>query len=203
MEQWGAVMANPAPFVIVAAAIIAATWMAFSFIYGARLETKDAEISLLTRQRDDYKEKLGGATPDEAAKKIAELERRIDASIPRSLTSTQVQQIISALPKEGPMLREVRIFVEGACSDCGQYANDFADAFARAGWSVERAINIAGLGVQSSGLAIGVEDRTKPHPLIPILSSALRGANLSFDVVDWRSTSPQKVSLLITHRPAS
>jgi hypothetical protein len=64
-------------------------------IYSIRLANKDGEISLLTRQRDDYKDKLGGASPDQAKAKIDTLEKRIEGA--ESISDPIVDVIILAL----------------------------------------------------------------------------------------------------------
>ena len=51
-------------------------WTIVDRIYKIRIANKDGEISLLTRQRDDYEDKLGGASPDQAKAKIDALEKR-------------------------------------------------------------------------------------------------------------------------------
>jgi hypothetical protein len=43
---------------------VGAVWWIFNWRYNDRLSSKDAEIALLTRQRDDARERLGGASPD-------------------------------------------------------------------------------------------------------------------------------------------
>src|SRR5262249_60686968 len=45
--------------------------------YVAILSNRDSEIALLKSQRDDYKDKLGGASPDQARARIDALESRL------------------------------------------------------------------------------------------------------------------------------
>lgn len=52
-------------------------WIAVNRTYGAVIRNKNAQIELLQREINGYKEKLAGASPDQAAAKMAEFERRI------------------------------------------------------------------------------------------------------------------------------
>src|SRR5262245_51575677 len=45
--------------------------------YAGILSNRDSEIALLKSQRDDYKDKLGGASPDQARARIDALEKRL------------------------------------------------------------------------------------------------------------------------------
>ena len=52
-------------------------WTTLDWADSARLKNKDEEIGLLVRQRDEYKDKLGGASPDQAKARIDALEARL------------------------------------------------------------------------------------------------------------------------------
>jgi hypothetical protein len=77
-EQLAAVMAAPIPFtvsVLIAAGLI---WGAMQWAYGGIIANRDATISLVTVQRDDYLNKLKGASPEEAARQLKSLQDEID-----------------------------------------------------------------------------------------------------------------------------
>ena len=55
---------------IIAAVVAAVVWFFAGQIYGSAVSAKDATIETLKTQNDSYKEKLSGATPEEAKKRI-------------------------------------------------------------------------------------------------------------------------------------
>jgi hypothetical protein len=74
---WPLITANVPTFVVIVALICGALWVAFNWAYGRVIARKDSQIELQDRQLADYRQKLEGATPDEAKAKIEELEDRI------------------------------------------------------------------------------------------------------------------------------
>lgn len=107
LEQWAVIAQAPLPFVISLVTSVAIVWGVFHFVYRtrfenmeARLEIKDDQIELVTRQRDEYLEKLGGASPDQAKARIEELEKRVNETIGsrwEPLTSQEVAQLSEAV----------------------------------------------------------------------------------------------------------
>ena len=85
----GAVIAE-APIVFLTALALAGgfVWLALRWQYSVRLAHRDDAIA-------DYKRKLDGASPDEAARRIAELEKRLED--PRLLTPDQEAKLRDAL----------------------------------------------------------------------------------------------------------
>jgi len=81
LEQWDVIAANPKPFLLALVVIAAIIWAVLSYFYKTRIENLRSEIALVMRQRDDYQEKLGGATPDQAKSKMEELEKRVKEAI--------------------------------------------------------------------------------------------------------------------------
>src|SRR5581483_9735094 len=95
-EQAAVIRAAPYPFILAVAIVAGMIWFVVNWAYSAVLASKNAQIELADRQIADNKQKVGGATPEEAAKRIAELERRVAAmGGPRSLTPEQ-RQLFSA-----------------------------------------------------------------------------------------------------------
>ena len=71
------VFLNPIPFLVAIAVIAVALYYGFEKLwYGPRISTQDATIINLKTQVEDYKEKLKGRTPEQAAAQIAELEKQ-------------------------------------------------------------------------------------------------------------------------------
>ncbi len=67
------------PVVFAAALLIlaAAIWWAMDWRYSSIIANRDTQISSLETQRDEYKNKLSGATPEEAAQRTVALEKQV------------------------------------------------------------------------------------------------------------------------------
>lgn len=207
-----AIEAAPAIFVLVVAALAVGVWVLLSWSYRSQLSNKDAqleskrsEIELLERQLSDFKQKLHGASPDEAKARIDELERQVKELMPRKLSPEQKQMIEQQLRRLGSS-HSITIAHDMSCSDGGKYADDFGRLFQALGWKVSRPSVLgvsgpppSGLGILiSGGLPVGIESE---------LGEALKRAGVGFD---YRSHPPRAVpanqqtelELLISHRAA-
>jgi hypothetical protein len=203
-EQAAVIKAAPYPFILAVALVIGVIWVIVNYFYSNTLSSKNAQLELADRQIADYKQKLGGASPDEAKMRIDALEKRLAQMEPRRLTKEQ-QTIMSSrllpLPKAS-----IRIVHDGACIDCNQYAADFNAAFSAAGWPVMAAMGL-GIGPQSpKGVTLVVYDTGNPAAE-NALTKALEAAVVLFDVVRQieRNEYPDRPptgmpSLLITAR---
>ncbi|MGA2223467.1 MAG: hypothetical protein ABSH41_03375 [Syntrophobacteraceae bacterium] len=79
-KEWGVVSKAPSTFVILAVMMCTVAYLAARWLYKGIISNRDSEITLLKAQRDDYRDKLGGATPDQAKARIDDLETRIKAA---------------------------------------------------------------------------------------------------------------------------
>jgi hypothetical protein len=94
---WPLVMQAPWGFATLAAALLVAGWFAARIVFTERIETLKERI-------EAYKEKLGGASPDEAAQKIAALENRLD-----SLTPVPIEELEQNLKHAEALARQKQI----------------------------------------------------------------------------------------------
>ncbi len=76
-QQWNAVKDAPILYISALAAIAVLIWVVITHLKSGRIESLEERIRLRDDEIADYKRKLEGATPDEAAAKIAEAERSI------------------------------------------------------------------------------------------------------------------------------
>lgn len=67
---WPMIRSNLPTFFVILALIITTVWVVVNFSYSGVLASKNAQIELQDRQIADYKQKSGGATPDQAKAKI-------------------------------------------------------------------------------------------------------------------------------------
>lgn len=80
--EWGVISQAPVIFFVALAILATAIWFALHWQFGARLTLRDDAIA-------DYRRKLDGATPDEAADRIARLEKRLNSLTPIPIEDLQ------------------------------------------------------------------------------------------------------------------
>jgi hypothetical protein len=81
-KEWPVISGAPISFAIAVFVLGTLIWLALRWQYSARLAHRDDEIAA-------YRRKLDGASPDEAAQKIAALEKRLDAATPVPIEELQ------------------------------------------------------------------------------------------------------------------
>jgi hypothetical protein len=190
----------PATFVIALLALAGAIWWALDWKYSGVISNKDSEISLIRGQRDDYKDKLSGATPDQAKARIDNLEQRLVRLArrvePRGLTQEQ-RAALSATAKIQPGSNVVTIAHEGGCTDCPDYAADLEAALRQGGWKIHGGGVLMGVSQRpATGLALMVGSVQNLDPQERTLKQALESAKISFDILEGKLE--QFPSLLLT-----
>jgi hypothetical protein len=131
------------------------------------------------RQRDEYKDKLGGASPDEAKRRIDRLEAEINALKPRKLTDDQKVKLQALL---FGLSGSVSIASELSVGDARVLAKDLIDAFHAAGWYTENPGVIGPANPPPSGIAIRVNDPNHLGPKHIVILNAMRSIGLRFDL---------------------
>jgi len=162
LEQWEVIARAPLPFFIALVVASAIIWIVLSYSYRTRLSNRASEIALVTRQRDDYRDKLGGASPDEAKRKMEELEKRVKETIGsrwEPLTKDEAARLSAAVAK----LEKRRIQVMFANQLGKALARSIADAFETAGWNDTRFSEGGGLEIgistgRGNGLALKLKE---------------------------------------------
>ncbi len=201
-QEWPVITGAP---IIACSALVAITlfvWAIVQWSFKARMDSRDAEIALIQRQRDDYKDKLNGASPDEAKARMDALEARLLLVEPRRLMAEQRSALTSRLLLPIGMRCNVAVLCDAACSDCSTFASDIALAIRKAeGWSAVEPM-VMGPGVKSPlGLLLIITEQSKILIGVETLRRALQEANIHFDTHIGRLTSPNVVAeLLVTSR---
>jgi hypothetical protein len=145
LEQWAVVTAAPIPFAVAVAIAAGLIWLAVGWSYSAVLSSKNAQIELQDRQLADYKQKLDGATPDQARAKIEALERTVKMTVGarwEPLDKSQISTLAAKL-KEIPKSR-ASIMYENALGK--EMAESIFAAFKEAGWDQAALSTGSGLG---------------------------------------------------------
>lgn len=187
-DGWPVIMAAPWTFAAIMFAFVAVAvpciWKAFGWIYQSRLESKDGQIALLQRQRDDYEKKLGGASPDEASARIQELERRLLRMEPRRLTAEQCGAIVGALKSSIGEAHTVAVGHEIPCPDCRIYGEEICAAIQSVpGWTATLRLMLAPSVASAKGAAILVPEPRNPNRTTILLMRAFVEAGIDFEVL--------------------
>jgi hypothetical protein len=167
-----------------AAVSTAAIWRALSWSYQSRLHSRDDQIALLQRQRDEYKEKLSGASPEEAKAKIDDLERRLLRLEPRMITAEQREAIVRVLGSVAGEAHIVEVAHDAACADCNRYAAEVGAAIrAASGWSTVNSMVMAPSVQPAKGIAVLLPNLNNPGRTASLLMRALSDAGVAFEAL--------------------
>lgn len=152
---WPMIMANLPTFFVILTLMIGAVWVVFSFTYGAVLASKNGQIELQDRQLADFRDKLKGATPEQAREKIDALERTLRMTVGQKWEPLNHWQIATLTSK----LREItkgraQIMYENAMGK--DLAQSIFEAFKRAEWNEAWLSPGSGLG---DGIVVGWSSR--------------------------------------------
>lgn len=205
-DGWPMIRANLPTFFVILVLMVGAVWIVVNWSYSTIFASKNSQIELQDRQLADYKNKLQGATPDQAKAQIDELEgrlKRIEQAGPRPLSQEQRQTLTQNARVPGAARYVLTITSEGGCPDCPVYASAFERALRDAGWGVQNGI-VMGPGQRPvQGIALLVPDLANLSIEASTLTRAFRAAQIDTELIQ-RPAPPfgmPPVELLITARP--
>jgi hypothetical protein len=170
-KEW----ATPWSFVTVVL-VVGGVIVGFSeWIHSTEISGKNSTIEAQKAQLDSYKEKLSGATPEEAKAKIADLEARLGRMEPRTLSTEQRNTIKLSLAEFGS-IGSSQITSAIGCTDCSQYAADFVELLERMHWRIMALSSVGGDAISSpKGLAILTPNPSNPLPEAKALARCFDG----------------------------
>jgi hypothetical protein len=147
----------------------------------AKNDAQSAEINL-------YKAKLQVGSPDEALKKFAELEKKIDDLRPkfeRRLSDQQKRDLTAAL---APIVKQIVpglvITTEGT-PEQGRYANEFVVLFKKLGLETLGPITGFSTSETDRGVMVGLKKPENPSDLALKFIDALRRSGLEVRTIQW------------------
>ena len=182
-------------------------WQAMDWRYSGVIANMNAELSSARTQRDEYKEKLQGASPDQAKARLDDLEARIRRWEPRNLSPEQRAQIAKFVQVPAGFTYMVSIGTDMNCYDCHQYATDFHSVLADAHWAIQSVLVARIQGSSPKGLAVATPDPASPLPEAIALEHALTAAGIPFERIrggdakqQFGGSGKQIAQLLITLR---
>lgn len=170
----------PVFFLTAVAAVGFAIWKVIEWHFQTRLENAASTNKLLEDRLQDYKDKLSGATPEEARARMDALEARIEALGPRRIDGNHRREMIPHLdPFRGTA---ILIASDGSSADAAGMKGGVSAAFGMAGWVVTNS-TVIGLGnPPRSGIGLTVEDPANLTPPQHAIVSAFRAANVPIDI---------------------
>jgi hypothetical protein len=201
LDQWQMIAGAPAIFIMATLIVGAAIWAVLRWAYGSMLQNKDALVALQVAQLNDYKDKLSGASPDQAKARIDALETQIKQLAPRSLEEVQTSSLVAAVARVGA--HSIDVMCDMACSDGKKFAGQLGHAFKNAGWEVRYPMLGGTENPPYSGLGLRVRDVANLNSFESAVAQGLRVAGLQFDI-QKRLHNPMhpgpEVELLISSR---
>lgn len=173
---WPLVMQAPWGFAPIAFAILASGWAIGRFMYGQR-------IALLKERIDSYKEKLDGASPDEASARIAELERRLDEATHDSRLLKPEQLARMAMALRNRTSGEILVSRDTGSIETAKVQAQLVRFFKDLRWTVKNGTTFGVSNPPASGLIL-FSRTTDPHPSTDELSvaAALEAGGVSYEL---------------------
>jgi hypothetical protein len=148
---WPMIWANIPTFLCILVLMIVSVWFVMNWAFSTIIANRDAEISSLKTQRDEYKDKAGGASPDQVKAKLdelAEMSRYTVGAKWRQLSASEESQLKTAFAGISP--RRIQVMYSNYRGK--DLARSFADILKDAGWTDIHFSEGGGLG---SGISTG------------------------------------------------
>jgi hypothetical protein len=185
------------PPVLLAFAFIAAG----AYLYGAsrnseQLAVKDERINFLNDQLAAYKDRLQGATPDQAAKQMVALQTQLQAYVkkfdtlfpegPRTLKEDQIKILISHKDEMLKFGKPLQIYT-GIVGDSTGYAQEFSDFFKSQNIPADGPIPYPCTGER--GVLVGLKDVSRPSNEAKVFRKILEDAQIHTSPTLWASNT--------------
>jgi len=175
-------VAMHASFWVAVAGVGLVIWWMLDRHYRGRLDTKDATIQHQDRVIQDYKDKLAGATPEEARARIEALESRLKDIAPRTLTPAQRAKLTEAMrPFEGQFIQFDADIDSGEAINLQQV---LLRSFSAANWNISQSASHISYGLEerAPGMTIFICDTEHPSPAEEALMRELTDFGLDYRV---------------------
>ena len=177
-QEWKVIGGAPFTFLIGLFFAGAVIWAVIKGMGAATESALRERISLRDDQLLDYKEKLSGASPDEARRQIEILEKRIAELEPLAIPPDQHEAMVAALRL---VPGEVSIFREMGSAALGKLHSQLSSVFKQAGWIVA---NETGMDMNFEPEAkVTVTSPNLTDPQIRALVDALKLGGIPFNSI--------------------
>jgi hypothetical protein len=146
LGQVAVIWEAPLPHAVALVVGLGVIWLLLDWRYGAIIGHRDSEISSLKTQRDEYKNKSGGASPDEVKAKLDELAEMTNYTIGGKWPALTPAEVTNLAAKFA-LLPKRRIQVMYSNYRGKDLAQLFVDALKQGGWTDIHYSEGGGLGM--------------------------------------------------------
>jgi hypothetical protein len=184
-REWQALV--KLPVVVIASLAASGAYYWGSSRNAEKIEVMSERLTFANEQLAAYKDRLQGATPDEAAKQIAALRQKIQVLMPehpRHLTEEQ-KKILASKADELKALRQPIIVFAWLIGDSTGYAFDFTKIFT-AQQIPTYGINLSSCESDERGVLVGLKKPNEPSPQAIQFTDILKSAGLTVGHTAWR-----------------
>ena len=175
---------SPIPFWLVVGIVAICIWKYFDHRYSDMLIEKDSLLRDRSAKLDDYKEKLNGATPEDARARLDALEQKIAdvaaAVAPRTLSDDQCERMVAVL--EGQHGHHVTITQELGDAGRVNLVMSIEKAFSAARWTTATRMMMRISNALSSGIGVIVPDQNNLTEPQRAIIKAFKIAEIEFDI---------------------
>jgi hypothetical protein len=188
--EWETISKAPVTFIIGLLVLAVVAYQAARYHLKERLQLRDDQIA-------DYKNKLSGATPDEAKARIDRLEARVTQMEPRSLTDEQLASIARSLAGSS---NAIDIALDMSVPEGKTISRQLTRIFQEAGWTI-RNPSVLGVLHAVTGLFVGVKQTNSLTPPERRVVAALQASGIKFDLRPQPPAPGADVQICITSAP--
>ena len=203
-KNWAVIREAPEAFFALVVVAFVICWLIVRHLKANQIGNLESRLSLRDDEIADYKRKLEGASPDEAAARIATLEATVEKLGPRKLSLAQRQAMLPFLQPYGGC--DIGIIVDATSADVAHFKTGLVGAFQEAGWNVVTSMAMGGSDHAKSGLALMVPDLELLTGAQQAVANALEAAGLEFERSIFRPLptmaggTPRVAELFVTTR---
>jgi hypothetical protein len=155
LEEWDVLTSAPFTFLLATIVTGSLIWLAMRWRYEGIIDTLKSRLAAKDDKITDYKEKLEGASPDEAKAVIDALEKRLEKLEPRKLDRACGAKMVGILKAHAG---KVDIAQDMQSADARLLAIALADVFSEAGWTVQSPAVLGPSNPPVEGIAVTVRD---------------------------------------------
>lgn len=197
-KNWGTISQFPWLFASTVAISFSAGFAFAKYLASEKMQSMTEAKKLAEDRVADYKEKLQGASPDQAQEKIHSLEARVLALEPIKLTDEQLGLISDILKKN----KSYVVFeLDTSCPEKKILNRQLAKVFSDAGWDVSCASVMGVSATPKSGIGIGYMLNSAYISGYEEVLEAFKRAGISCDILPAASSgfgdSP-RIRILLT-----
>lgn len=187
LEQLAVIRKAPLPHLAALVVGLGLIWVVVNWGYSVTISSLESRLKLAQDERDNYRNKLQGASPEQAAQRIDALEKRVNALQPkpaRRLNDDERKKLKAAIEPIAAELAGLPIFMEGT-GEAVRYATDFVEVLRDAKVNTMPLSHGVALTDEQRGIMVGIRNPAAPSDRAKKFISALQSAGLVVNTTEW------------------